>query len=364
MSKTDGLDDVLNSIRDASRYVHYNGDVELFYSDSVHAYYREIDGIRALVPSVTQITSCVDKSGPLMWWSVGEGIEHLIDTAFDQPALVRAAFYAAKNKEPFLDGVLQPVIFKVTGLTEVGKLLNDVRCAHNKTSRIARDTGKDVHAWLEGLLRAFISAVPVEGVLGINTAFVTNYAAKNPIPKGEVPVGQTISNEERCCQAAIDWMVEHEMCPILTESKIFSKENNYSGTLDWLAWITWQGRRIKVLGDFKTSKTLHSDYRLQLAAYYAALTEEFKEHLDIEANVVLRLSKDDGSFETMFIPKEEIEADLDGFYGTLQMFVWFKQLELIKKFNKPARIRKSAGTKKSIKIIKIPEKEVTPISIG
>lgn len=357
----DGLLDLLDGATDVHKYTHYNGEVELFYSDELHAYYREIDGAKILIPSVTSITACVDKSGPLMWWAVGEGIEHMIDNAFDKPDLVRAAFYAAKNKEPFVDGVLQPVALKVTALTEVGKLLNDVRCAHNKTSRIARDTGKEVHSWLEGLLKAHIESTPGDS---IDKAFVDKYRAHNPIPQGVVPDDQDISNEEKCCLAAIDWMIEHEMYPILTESKIFSKENNYSGTLDWLAWITWEGRRIKVVGDFKTSKSLHDDYRLQLAAYYAALTEEFTEHLDIEANVVLRLSKEDGSFETMFIPKSEIEADLDGFYGTLQMFVWFKQLDLMKKFNKPARIRKTAGTKKSTKTIKVPEREVTPIPIG
>lgn len=361
MSRDGGLEALLEGVQDVKGYTHYNGEVELYYSDAIHAYYREIDGVKILIPSVTQITSCADKSGPLMWWAVGEGIEHMIDNAFEQPDLVRASFYAAKNKEPFIDGVLQPVALKVTALTEVGKLLNDVRCAHNKTSRTARDTGKEVHAWLEGLLKAHINSTHGGA---IDQAFVDIYATNNPTPKGVVPDGQTISNEEKCCLAAIDWLIEHEMCPILTESKIFSKENNYSGTLDWLAWITWDGRRIKVIGDFKTSKSLHNEYRLQVAAYYAALTEEFNEHLDIEANVVLRLSKEDGSFETMFIPRVEIEADLDGFYGTLQMFVWFKQLDLIKKFNKPARVRKTAGTKKSTKVIKVPEREITPIPIG
>lgn len=359
--KTDGLFELLDTVQDERRTTHYNGNVDLYYSDELHAYYRSMDGCKVLVPSVTQVISCVDKSGPLMWWAVGSGIEHLIDNGFDQPELVRAAYYAAKNKEPFLDSVLKPVQFTCTSLEGIGKLLNDVRCAHNRISREARDTGKDVHAWLENLLNEFINLNLLDY---ITTEFVEMFVAANPMPKGSTVSEGELSNEERCCTAAVNWMVEHQMCPILTECKVFSAENNYAGTLDWLAWITLNGERVKVLGDFKTSKSLHDDYRLQLAAYYAALTEEFPEHLDIGASIVLRLSKDDGGFETLTVPKAEFETDLNGFYGTLQMYGWFKQLDLIKKANKPTRSKKSAGTKKSIKPIKIPEREVTPTMVG
>lgn len=341
-------------------HTFYDKNVELFYNDEVHGYYRVDDfGNKLLVPGVTTILGSINKPA-LLWWGVGCAIDYVIDNYFTKPKIVRAAYLAAKDKQVFVDAVGAPAEVAKMDHAAVGQMLNQARLMHTKVSREAMDIGKEAHTWLEGLLKFAIN----KETKTITKALVDDYSTNSPFPDNETTT--------RCCTAAVDWMVKHSFTPILSEEKVYSLAYNYSGTLDWIGYVTSCGDplcckhsgTVKALGDFKSSKALYDEYRLQLAAYHGAVVEESPEHSDIEIHVVLRLGKEDGEFETLVITAQEFEADLDGFYGTLQMFVWFKQLDLIKKFNKPARVRKTAGTKKSTKVIKVPEREITPIPIG
>src|SRR3989344_802884 len=62
---------------------------------------------------------------------------------------------------------------------------------------------------------------------------------------------------------------EHEIIPHQIESKIFSKEHGYAGTIDVLAEVDG---KLGVL-DIKTSQAIYRDYGLQTAAYVQALQE-------------------------------------------------------------------------------------------
>lgn len=347
--KDDLLLEALNLTNSPSeRLLFYNGEVELFYNDEVHAYYRVIDGERVLVPGSTTITGMVDKSGPLMWWAVGCAIDHLIEHS-SNPELLRTAYYAVKNKDFIGDELKQVAGILATGsIYDLATLLNDARCAHNRLVKEASNIGHDVHSWLEGLLSSAATAKCV-----ITQEFVNNYSILFPQPNGD--------EQQRCCNLAINWLIRHEVQPLLVEKKVMSREYNYAGTLDWLAMITRNGKRIKELGDFKTSRSLHYEYRMQVASYCHALTEEFSEHNDIESCTIMRLGKDDGSFETWEKPIEEIrEIDFNGFLGALQTYNWFKQLDLIEKAKRPLKTRRYG---KKTRIV-IPEPVHTEIPIG
>lgn len=313
----------------------YDGEVELYYNDELHAYYvLDEDGNKILVPGVTTITGMVDKSGPLTWWAAGQAVLEMASQIYgsDPEAYeqVVAAYYAAKEKRerPSFD----PISTMYVSSVEFGEAMNAGRCAHRKIVKDASDIGHEVHSWLEGLVKKAIDDSSV-----VTQELVAKYTAAVPIPDSD--------RAKSCCGAAVEWLINVKFTPILSESKVMSREHNFAGTLDWLARVTINDKELLVLGDFKTSNSLHNEYRMQLSAYRAALTEEHPEYSDIEGLILLRLGKEDGSFEAKFIPGEDYEADLNGFLGALATYNWFKQLEIIEKANKPKRVRKSVKGK-------------------
>lgn len=67
-------------------------------------------------------------------------------------------------------------------------------------------------------------------------------------------------------QGAVDILDEYEVEPLYAEARLASREHWYAGTADLFAHVgdeTW-------LLDWKTSKGVHGDYFLQLAAYASA----------------------------------------------------------------------------------------------
>jgi hypothetical protein len=63
MPKDTGLQELLDaSTNPFETLVHYNGEVTIKYDDKLHAYFREEDGKRILIPGVTTIVGMVDKS--------------------------------------------------------------------------------------------------------------------------------------------------------------------------------------------------------------------------------------------------------------------------------------------------------------
>ncbi len=81
----------------------------------------------------------------------------------------------------------------------------------------------------------------------------------------------------------------------LSETLIASPRYGFCGKFDRL--VKRKGRRI--LGDFKTSKSMYLDQFIQLGAYRIAIQEWLG--LYVDALEVLRFGKDDGDFETLLI---------------------------------------------------------------
>lgn len=64
--------------------------------------------------------------------------------------------------------------------------------------------------------------------------------------------------------AADEFLTVYEPQFMHTELTVFG--DGYAGTADFVATINWHGRRVRVLGDYKTSKRLYREVALQLAA--------------------------------------------------------------------------------------------------
>lgn len=141
-----------------------------------------------------------------------------------------------------------------------------------------------------------------------------------------------ILTDERAIQAvraALRWMKIHNVRWLKTEEKVYSREHNYAGTTDGLAYVdscsdpaccTETYKQRLCLVDWKTSNHLSTIYCFQTAAYQQALQEE--NNSPIESRWVLRLGKSEeeaGKFEPWFLSNKDFVTDLDAFLACLRL---------------------------------------------
>lgn len=312
----------------------YNGEVTLYFDHALHCYYLlDDDGTRYIVPGATTVCGIIDKSGALMGWSAKEtanyGIAHL-DT------IVRSKI---ESEIPFEE-------LLVIDRTDHTQLMMDAKAKYRLISKDATDVGHMAHDWLERWLKYLIKR-------GIDaTDGIIDY--QEPLPEEQ--------RARNCVEAGIEWLSKHKFKPTRSESKIFSRSLGYSGTLDWTGAITscgdptccpFEGTHNE-LGDFKSSKALYDEYRAQVASYKAAIEEEFPDEV-IDGRRLLRLGKDDGAFESIYMPNSEFEADMDGFYGALRVYYWLEQIKLNKKYDKSVEraIKKAGKVSRPVRKLKV-----------
>lgn len=345
MPKGDGLEEVLADYNGPVEILHfYNGEVELRYSDELHTYFIEENGKKFLVPNVSTVCGMIDKSGPLTQWAANMTTDYIrenLEKTYHGEWTNILQLVRAEQGAYLID----PVKFNV--------LLEEARFNFRTVSKQATDIGKIAHKWLENYIKARIVRRPYEAALP------SDEKARNAV------------------NAALNWMERHKFDPLFSERKIYSREYNYSGTFDWIAKVTGCGNHeccpfdgeVLALGDFKSSRSLYDEYRCQLAAYRYAWEEEFPD-MPIGVCILLRLGKDDGSFDSLTITQEEFDTDFDGYLGTLQMYAWARQLYLNKRYDKAvAKAMKKAaksGEKKKRKAprrVEIREHEPIPVAV-
>lgn len=304
MPKDDGLELMLEIAEGEPHYL-YGGEVELFFDSKLHIYYVVEDGIKYLVPGVTTvIASAIDKSAALSQWAANE-------------CLLSYAKAASTS-----------VITEFNFLEEI----QNHKFAHKKISQNALNVGSMAHDWLESRIKEMVKSSKVFP----------------PLPEND--------QAQKAIEAALSWMNEHEFTPLDTERKIYSRIWNFTGTLDFTGTIKYKGKHIFVIGDFKTSKAIYTDYRMQSAAYQDAWEEEFGAGA-IDARVILRLGKDDAEFEAQVLEHDDhFERDIDGFRSALGVYAWSKSI-----YYEEKEIKDKA---KQAKIAAKPPKPAKKIKIG
>jgi len=342
-----GLEDLISGANDYERLEHYNGEVVLEYSHTLHAYTTVEDGVRRLVPGVTSVCGMIDKSGPLTQWAANMTVEWLISSLNN--ADVRAAYEHMRSKVPWEDvdqrfGAMQ---ISMPDVASFAKLLNEARFNYRSISKDATDIGHLAHEWLEN--------------------YIKNIIAGNDVSVGLAPENEKAAN---CVEAALKWFDRHKFRPVFSEKKLYSRSHGFAGTCDWLAYVTscgdpdccpFEGEAL-VLGDFKSSRNLYDEYFCQLAAYREAIEEEFPD-LKIGACTLLRLGKEDGEFEVRTATQEEFESDLDGFLGILQTYHWQKQRDLNTKYEKELAKIKAKAERELAKATEKAEKEAAKAAL-
>ena len=170
-------------------------------------------------------------------------------------------------------------------------------------------------------------------------SFIESYIQKKPDYKA--PVRQEVVN---CTNAFMDWLKElnfHFHVKILGQEQPLTCPW-FGGTYDLLLEV--DGKRMLV--DFKTSNHITHRYFMQLAAYMYLISFNF--NLSIDIGVILRMNKEDGSYEMatvdMSVP-EDIEfmqyctyaffSQVNNYYSLARVKHTFNKLNKIKKDDTP-----------------------------
>ncbi len=329
MSDIADMSTLLAGTTSFEKMTFYDGAVTLIYEPGIHAYYVEEEGVRYLVPGATTVCGMIDKSGPLTGWAARSTVEYV------RQALVRWECPTDHGEgQEILD------LSAVTTVEELDVLLLKAKANYRNISQSAKDTGHLAHEWLE--LR--------------NVALVQGLQYNAPRPDDE--------KASRAIDAALDWQEKHNFRPLFAEQKIYSRELGVAGTFDWVALVDSCPSRDccphdfkdkMTLGDYKSSRAIYDEYRIQTALYKRAWEEE-KGAGTIELRVVLRLGKDDGEFEPMVLfSDEDYQSDMAAFEGALAIYNWMKQIQLDRRAEKQkekvmARLLKPPTNRRRVKV--------------
>jgi hypothetical protein len=265
----------------------YGNTIRLWFDSDAHEYLREYGGELVPQPSVTQLLKIIDKSEYLIPWAAKRVVEKVAAT---WPIICDG-----------LEDYTKPL-----PLDQFQELLDTAKKAPREILEDAGNVGEEAHRALEN---------------AINFAISTNGGV---VEKLVSPVNDP--RAQSCCAAALDWMKKHRVIWVSTERKIYSREYEYAGTMDGLAYVSACddkrccpvrfANRHSVI-DWKSSNQLSISYLYQVAAYTRAYMEEVP--ASISDAFILRLGKEDGEFEPWHTESAELDEDFKAFLACLEL---------------------------------------------
>ena len=126
-----------------------------------------------------------------------------------------------------------------------------------------------------------------------------------------------IDKAKKAFEAFLEFEKRNNMQPIIIEQSFVSDKNFYGGTPDWYGKVNGK----LTLVDFKTSKGLYPEMRLQLAAYGKLLEENGHK---VEDTHLLQIDKETGEFHHHIV--NDLEESWKLFYLLLQAYPIKKKL--------------------------------------
>lgn len=271
---------------------HFYGDaVTLRFDTEEHVYYRvgELGNLIRL-NGVTNVVGIIDKSMMLTPWAAKMAIQKLLRIMPTE----------------MVDGIIRikPLTFE-----EFTVIALEAKGAHKEKLDEASDIGHIAHKCLEDSI---------------------NFALAND-PEKIVRSLINVPTDEQAANAAgsgFNWMSAHHVRWIETESKVYSREHDYAGTMDGLATcdscddrsccpVVFKDRLSLI--DWKSSNHLKIKYLFQTASYKRAKMEEHPE-MKILDTWILRLGKSEeeaGKFQPWHMTPDEYEEDFQGFLACL-----------------------------------------------
>jgi len=235
----------------------YNGEVEMVYDPKKHGY--TVGGVK--LPSVTQITGIIDKPA-LIHWAVNQTADRIGELW--QP------------ERPYSEA-------------QITAAIGDAKGARYRTSQRALNIGSQAHDWIEQYIKAKLFGF-------------------DPPENPDYPPVRNATD------SFLEWESQHDVEYISSERKVFSREHMYSGTAD-IDFIVDEKR---IAGDLKTSKGIYPEYKLQVAAYAAALAEE--DGTNYDGLMIVRVPKDGTEVELEY--DEDIAGHFSVFLSCLAIWRW------------------------------------------
>ena len=213
-------------------------------------------------PSVTEVLSILDKSGPFMGW-------------------------ALKECTNYLDLHQQEIIDTLDNLDMEGwhQILKDARSAHRHVSDKAKDVGHRVHE------------------------IVHDFGQGLPVVLDDEP-----DQVKRGVQAFLSWGERSGLIFTEGEQTVWSDDLDTAGTLDALGLI---GGTLAVL-DWKTSRAIYPEYFVQASVYAHCYEEMHKQR--VGSVWIVRFDKETGAPEEREV--KDRAAHVDAFRAMRKAWQW------------------------------------------
>ena len=125
-------------------------------------------------------------------------------------------------------------------------------------------------------------------------------------------------NQEKAAMKAfagyLQWYEKVKFKPLRNELVLVNEEMQVGGTIDCIARM---GDDL-VIVDWKTSKYLYAENKLQLAAY-TYMFEQAQPKANVAYGMILRFGKDDGKFHQHIIKREKLETGIEIFKALVKI---------------------------------------------
>ncbi len=217
--------------------VLYDGAERLTFNPKTHRYTRK----GKVVPSVTTILGVISKPF-LIPWAVNETARFVLEKWLP---------YTSYSPD------------------EIFAVVDGAKKSRTAQSGVATEIGRKAHEWIEDHIGRMMGGFA-------QASMPDDWRVKLSI------------------EAFLQWERSHEIEYLYSERRCYSREMNYSGTVDLIARVDG----VLSVIDFKTSKAIYPDYFLQGAAYAQALWEEgIIPDLENTQIIIVRIPKDGGELE-------------------------------------------------------------------
>ena len=125
-------------------------------------------------------------------------------------------------------------------------------------------------------------------------------------------------NQEKAAMKAfagyLQWYEKVKFKPLRNELVLVNEEMQVGGTIDCIARM---GDDLVVV-DWKTSRYLYAENKLQLAAY-VYMFEQAQPKANVAYGLVMRFGKDDGKFHQHIIKREKLETGIEIFKALVKI---------------------------------------------
>ena len=181
--------------------------------------------------------------------------------------------------------------------TDLELLMKQAKQAHEQKKKEAMDIGSGVHKAIEEYYKH-----------GQNRAVLDAHSKMFPVLTSPL-------------LAFIEWESAFKINPIDVERTVFSKTEEYAGTLDLHCYLTVPGDTVErvVIIDHKAAAAVYDGNVMQIASYAFALLEEL---LELDGAGILRLDKETGIPEFRLYSMEELEKPYKMFLSVLDYCKW------------------------------------------